>query len=488
MANLNDHTDYSEVPDRPSSREGIMNAMDQLIPDPSRSSETSSIPSVTPEPEINSSIESPSETSDSSHNFESSSEDPIHSQAPKEEKVELPKTPTKSFKGSTTKTVSLPKSQPSTTSIPVTNATSQFVATTEPERPFDEEIDSIKAPPGVNPAVLKTLRELSAKYKGEVKTLKPQLTQLQAKVNELTQQTGKIPDQVEHELKELRAHRTLYDIQNDPHFKAAYDDKISLTENQIYDHLRSLPKPIPESDIEEIKKGGGLLNYKTASGELLIDSQWWKNNVRDLMPFSHGAKYEDLLKSGILLKDAKEQTVQQIKQNRERYESDRAQYVQQVQQQEGQTAQKIVAGFQEKVPWARIQDVPVDATPELRLAIEEDNKFVPELEKHFAEAYKAFNERNVVKRTEIAATYALAYKQASMLATGQKTLTQQNATITQQNAEISRLNTEIQKMRNAGKTRPTTPTVTSSASKPKAAPEEEYMGMNTKQALAARLG
>lgn len=474
MANINDNNDYTEIPERASSREGIMNAMDQLIPDPSR-------PMKAPEPEQ--SIESEPINNDVSESNELQSEDPIHSQAPKEEKVELPKTPTKTNKVGNTKPTELPKSQAAT---PSTLPTAQ--APTEPERPFDEEIDAIKAPPGVNPQALKQLRSIAAKYKGEANQLRPQLTQLQSQIAALSQQTEKLPEQVEHELKELRAHRTLYDIQNDPSFKAAYDDKIDLTSNQLYDHLRSLPTPLPESDIEALKKGGGIFNYRDKNGDLIIDTQWWKENVTEKMLFSHVAKYEQLMKSGLMLKDAKEQTIQNVKQNREQFENDRTQYVQKMKQEEGQTAQKIISTFQQQIPWTRVQDIPVDATPELRSAIEQDNAFLPQLEKHFEEAYKAFDERNVQKRTEIAATYALAHKQAQMLSNGQKTLQQIQAREGEKDAEINRLNGEIQKMRNAGKTKPSTPTVTTSSGKPKSAPEDEYMGMSTKQALAARLG
>lgn len=486
MANINDIDDNSLVSERASSRDGIMSAMDQLIPEAGRSIE----PQISSSPEPETSHETSSEDLSSDSSQESSSvEDPINNQAPKEEKNELPKTSTKSNKPSL-KTAESPKLS-KTLAVNTTPTTQQKIPIpqAESERPYDEEIDSIKAPPGVNPAVLKTLRDLSAKYKGEVKTLRPQLTQLQTQISQLTQQTGKLPEQVEHELKELRAHRVLYDIQNDPTFKAAYDDKISLTENQIYDHLRNLPNPLPEQTIEYIKSKGGLFNCPNPDNpnELLLDSQFWKDEIRGKMPLSHVVKHEELIKSGILLKDAKQQTVQQIKQNREQYEKDRETYVKNVQQQEGQTAQQIVSQFREKIPWTRVQDIPVDATPELRSAIENDNKFVPELEKHFEEAYKAFDERNVQKRTEIAATYALAHKQASMLATGQKTLQQHQARISEQDTEIQRLNGEIQKMRNAGKTKPSTP-VSQPAGKPKTAPEDEYMHMNTRQALTSRLG
>lgn len=486
MANINDIDDNSLVSERASSRDGIMSAMDQLIPEAGRSIE----PQISSSPEPETSHETTSEDLSSDSSQESSSvEDPINNQAPKEEKIELPKTSTKSNKPSL-KTSESPKLSKTL----ATNTTSQVqqipsLQQAEQERPYDEEIDGVKAPLGVNPQALKQLRTIASKYKGEANALRPQLTQLQTQINQLNQQTGKLPPEVEHELKELKAHRVLYDIQNDPTFKAAYDDKISLTENQIYDHLRSLPNPLPEQTIEYIKSKGGLFNCPNPDNpnELLLDSQFWRDEIRGKMPLSHVVKHEELIKSGILLKDAKQQTVQQIKQNREQYEKDRETYVQKVQQNERQTTQNIVSQFREKIPWTRVQDVPVDATPELRAAIEEDNKFVPELEKHFEEAYQAFDQRNIQKRTEIAATYALAHKQAQMLATGQRTLQQHQARISEQDTEINRLNSEIQKMRNAGKTKSSTP-VSTPAGKPKSAPEEEYMGMNTRQALTARLG
>lgn len=480
MENPNDPNANQGIPERASSREGIMAAMDAFIPDPSKPSTPP--PRSEPEPEPISSTPDPEPSLGAeSSEVEAPVEDPINNQAPKEENVELPKKGKKlpitpAPKGKTS--AELPKSAPALPAI----------TPGEPERQFDEEIDGIQAPLGVNPQALKQLRGIAAKYKGEANSLRPKLTQLEAKINELSQQTGKLPPEVESELKELKAHRTLYDIQNDPTFKAAYDQKIDLTANQLYDHLRSLPKPMAEADIEAIKKGGGIFNFRTETGELLIDSEWWNNEVRNKMPFSHGAKYEALLKNGLLLKDAKEQTIQNIKQNREQFENDRTEYVKKMQQEDGQTAQKIVSGFKQQIPWVGVQDIPVDASPELREQLEADNAFVPELEKRFTEAYQAFDNKTVQKRVELAATYALAHKQAQMLANGQRVVQKQSETINQHVTEITRLNGELQKLRNAGKTRTEASVTTASATKPKTAPEDEYMALNTRQALAARLG
>jgi hypothetical protein len=481
MENPNDPNANSDIADRASSREGIMAAMAAFIPDPSKQSTPP--PRIEPEPEpISSSPEiEPSEPSitPQSSEVETPVDDPITRQAPKEEpKKAIKKAPIAQPKGKAP--TPLPKSAPLANTTPATTPI-------EPERAFDEEIDSIQAPLGVNPQALKQLRTIAAKYKGEAGQLRPQLAQLQTKVNELTQQTGKIPEPVEKELKELRAHRTLYDVQNDPSFKAAYDDKIDLTANQIYDHLKNLPKPMSDADIESIKKGGGIFNFRTETGELLIDSEWWNNEVRNKMPFSFGSKYDALVKNGLILKDNKEQTIQQIKQNREQFEQEREGYVKKMREDEVNTSLKLIGGIRETIPWAKVQDIPVDATPELRQQIEEDNAFVPELEKRYEEAYQAFNSPNVQKRTELAATYALAHKQAQMLTTGAKVVQRQTEMITQHTAEITRLNAELQKLKNAGKTRNEVAVTTPSATKPKAAPEDEYMNMNTKQALAARL-
>lgn len=354
----------------------------------------------------------------------------------------------------------------------------------DPNKPYDEEIDGIKAPPGVNPQALKQLRDVATKYKGEAGQLRPQLVQLQNQIAELTKQTGKLPEPVEKELKDLRAHRLLYDVINEPTFKAAYDDKIDLAQNQLYSHLKACG--LPDVSIDDIKAKGGLLNFKMPSGELLIDSQWWNENIRNKMTFSQGSKYEALMKSALGLKDGREQTIENIKNQREKFEEDRKTIAKQMYQQDMGAADKIVQDFRQKIPWARIQDIPVDATPELRKAIEEDNAFVPELEKRFQEAFESFNEKNINKKTQVAATYALAHKQMEMLKAGTRTLNARDEVIKGQNAEIQRLTNELQKIRNAGKTTQAAST-TNQPNKPKVITEDDYSDMKPKQAVEARL-
>ena len=78
------------------------------------------------------------------------------------------------------------------------------------------------------------------------------LVQLEAELKDAKSKVGAIPQEVETELKELREHRALFDVEADPAFRQKYESQANQHYEAIYQRLRV--HSYPDSEIEELRK------------------------------------------------------------------------------------------------------------------------------------------------------------------------------------------------------------------------------------------
>lgn len=119
-----------------------------------------------------------------------------------------------------------------------------------------EEFEEVPLPPHAKPATTEAFAKVKLMAKQQIVKLTTEKETLESQVKELqTKQTeaGKIPAEVEKELKDLRDFRLSMDVESSPKFKA-FDKTVELNNLSILAKLKEAN--ISDASIEEIKKHG----------------------------------------------------------------------------------------------------------------------------------------------------------------------------------------------------------------------------------------
>lgn len=119
-----------------------------------------------------------------------------------------------------------------------------------------EEFEEIQLPPHAKPGTTESFAKVKLLAKQRITALSTEKEQLENQVKELQAkqaEAGKLPVEVEKELKELRDFRQSVDIETSPKFKA-FDKAVESNNSAILAKLKEAN--VSETSIEEIKKHG----------------------------------------------------------------------------------------------------------------------------------------------------------------------------------------------------------------------------------------
>src|SRR6266576_4997226 len=140
---------------------------------------------------------------------------------------------------------------------------------------LEKKIDGVNVPPGSHPNVasgIATLKELARAEAKRAEELQVKVKEYETRFTEIEKQAkeGKLPDQVEKELTELRQMRRELDLRNDPDFHKSYVEPVQKAEVEIMGLLKQAG--LKDDSIKWINENGGVIALSQSSD---------KANVKD---------------------------------------------------------------------------------------------------------------------------------------------------------------------------------------------------------------
>lgn len=289
------------------------------------------------------------------------------------------------------------------------------------------DLDQVKAPEDVSPRNLvnfNKLRDMAKHFKAQA-ALVPELQQQLSTLKSSTQ----IPEQFAKELTELRMFKKIFDTENDPEFKQQFDGKVSALDQDV---------------LAILTKNG--LSQETAAqlqkvGLDKISPQWWEDTIFKKISFVDRERIQKRLAERADVIEQKSREIEKFNQDRETYYSRQQEQVARQQEElEGQIYQHVDL-LTSKIPWARYQEAPPNATPEQIKQIDAHNAAVQELDKQFQEALYPTTPQS---RAEVAAAAVASTRLAQSVQDLSKRLTDANS-------RTEKLQKELEAIRSAGK-------------------------------------
>lgn len=322
------------------------------------------------------------------------------------------------------------------------------------ERPKveDPKADKIELPPGTSPKAREQFLKMEkARDEAVTKaaTLETQLKAINEEVTKLKGSTGKLPDDVERELTELRDLRAAYYVTKDPEFKKTYDDKINTYNDEAFSLMEQ--NGVPKDQIEIIKAKGGIFGLKLqepdAKGNMLtvplLDSKWFKD-MMDHLPFDQKATLDAVLKNSLLLQRGRQAALDNMPKTQEEFEKRRFESWKTDHDTKRKVHDDTVAEMQKTAEWANPKELTGKETPEEKAKIEAHNAYAAEVQKTYEHIDKNLDKDPKVRAETIGACL-LAFWQADQL----EALTKQTDA---DKTEIERLTVELGKYKQAGST------------------------------------
>lgn len=287
--------------------------------------------------------------------------------------------------------------------------------------------------------VAETKKEIEAKA-AELKKLQDQLATVQP-VDPKTQ------EEVKQQLEELKQYRRRYELEKDPEVQARFDAKIQGADDSIYGVLKGRGALDPL--IKTIKDEGGWARFSdskkliTIKGEEEpITHEELAKRITDTLSYSERTEITRAVTEALQAKKDKDRYFEEEGKKANEYFSQREQEQKQqyeTQRQTHENAIKKVDGFYEELiknnEWLRTKEVPSNASPAQKAAIEEDNQWAKQTVAEVKKMKEARNLDEILAVVDQAARYHYERRQAGRLA-----------------AENKALKAEMEKIRNASKT------------------------------------
>lgn len=271
------------------------------------------------------------------------------------------------------------------------------VKPTEEKKPEpDPELDGIKEPKNLSPKSLegwKGLKATAYERGQKVKALEKELMEVKPLV-------GKPDPKLEKEVttlkQELGKYQALFQNENSPEFKAKYDTPKQENEARALEILER--NGLPKDVLEKIKTDG-IMSVKSS------DITAWVKALN----LDDGEALKKAYLGNKELTTAKAKALEEIHAKPEEFQKQMAEEQTKEFQAYTQKIDETVAALTKDISWARLQEVPANATPEQKAQIEADNAFYKESEQRFREnLYPATPEKRVQTNLESCLAYKLA--------------------------------------------------------------------------------
>lgn len=289
------------------------------------------------------------------------------------------------------------------------------------------KIDDIKPPEGISPRNVVNFDKLRTVAK-HWQTEASRVPELEARLAKL--EAGEsIPEQVKAELEDLRKFRSVFDVENDPEFKKQFEE----TTKRIDDEVIAIMKKynLPESVEKELR----------AAGLDKVPADFWEEQILPKLPFIDRERLQKRLADRADIVDSREQRLAKAMADRPAYLAEQQQRQSAEFQQYQGEIDATVAELTKEISWARMMEVPTDATPDQKAQIDQHNKMVEELGSHLKEALWP---TTAAQRAEVACAAVAAVKLASDV----KVL---NAQLAARAKEVEELNKQLNGIKSAGK-------------------------------------
>lgn len=245
----------------------------------------------------------------------------------------------------------------------------------EAERKAADELfkDSPSLPPNASVKSSDAFNAIKQKAAKEIQAREQQLTELRAKVEELSQAASKpLTKEVEEELNSLREFRAKLDVDLDPKFRA-YDAKLTEAHNFIYAQLKRSPN-ITDETIEQIKKLGGPDQVKMDPILETIGDATIRRLVEGKLAEVELTRYE------------KQTAVEAAKKNVREYMASREKELEQGGKAHTEATKKVVETLLPKITWLQPKKADANATAEAKKEVEAHNAYAAKVNSELAAA------------------------------------------------------------------------------------------------------
>ncbi len=267
----------------------------------------------------------------------------------------------------------------------------------DPDAPADDELQVL---PHDKPKTAKRIQALLKKIdqansvvattRKEADERAAKLKELEAKLSEVKTVDPKTDEAVNKQLNELAMYRRRYDLEKDPEVKTKYDDRVANLDGQI------------PAILSKNRAGDGLLKLIAEEGGWLKFSQSNRQVPLDDGKIVPAAELADMIVKALPFADRKaidSITLEQIqtKRDRERYfkeqettaneffkkRDEEAAAGSAAHQKQIKEATDLIQNWEKetvnKTEWLKEKEIPANATPEQKAAIEDDNRYTKQL-------------------------------------------------------------------------------------------------------------
>lgn len=263
-------------------------------------------------------------------------------------------------------TAAAPPVAPAPPAPPASPAAPVIPATPPAPAPVKDKMDEVELPPYTKPKAAEAFATVKQIARQQIDAVIKEREELSAKLKtaeEKASQAGKLPPEVEKELKELRDFRKRLDVEYDPSFKQ-FDSQIQQTDESILGKLKEIG--VSEENIKKIRE--------TGVGEV----EW--DDILPKLPSQARRFVEAKLVSREDLGEQKKRAITTAKNNADGFIADREKEEERL---ATQVAQEVTTHFNEltsKLSWFKRATPPPTATPEEKAGAEAHNKFMDHVE------------------------------------------------------------------------------------------------------------
>jgi hypothetical protein len=295
-----------------------------------------------------------------------------------------------------------------------------------PQIEIDPEIQAIEQPRNLsekNQSNWRKLQETASIYK-------KQAAEAEALRQKITEYESKPP--VPQDYEDLKKFRAFVDIQSDPEFQMRYSQPIDAAKANIYNILKK--HGASDEVIASIEKNGGPDK---------VASDWWKTNAIDKLPIADAERLKRSLVEVTDLQERRQAEIVQAAHNADQYYQQKSnQAVNWYNEQNTEVEKYIVNRIKEaKADWALPREIPQNATPEEKAAIQKHNEQAARLEQTFS---SALFPNTPQERADVAAAAAMSHLLVDQLRNEQA----ERIRLTEQ---LQKLSSENTKLKGAGK-------------------------------------
>lgn len=207
-------------------------------------------------------------------------------------------------------------------------------------------------------------KEREAAARQEAEAAKQSLSELQNKVAELEKRT--VPDEVQNELKELRAFRAQFDTQNDPEFRSKFDARVDQNYESVYSKLTA--HGFPASELAKLKA------FSQADRDAAIE------NLLPKLPSLDRKYIEAKLFDNVNISEQREKALLEARQNADKLLAERKQAPAVQTAQRDAAVAEVLRPVLPKIPWLHVKEIPPTTAPEEKKRLEADNAFALQMQ------------------------------------------------------------------------------------------------------------